>query len=142
MTVWCAISIRGKSNPIIAQGNIDANAYQNNILTPGLLPFLNALPNPGQMEFQHDGATAHKARTTNQFLHANNVRVMGPWLAKSPDLNPIEHVWSMIGSAVRNGPNPPRNQDEMAQALIREWNAIDNWTIQRLIYSMRRGVLQ
>ena len=46
--VWGAISIRGKSNLIIAQGNIDANAYQNNILTPGLLPFLNAVPNPGQ----------------------------------------------------------------------------------------------
>ena len=75
--VWGAISIRGKSNVIIAQGNIDAIAYQNNIFTPGLLPFLNALPNPGQMEFQHDGATAHTARTTNQFLHAKNVRVMG-----------------------------------------------------------------
>ena len=44
----------------------------------------------------------------------------------------------MIGSAVRNGPNPPRNQDEMAQALIKEWNLIDNWTLQRLIFSMRR----
>ena len=76
--VWGAISIRGKSNLIIAQGNIDANAYQNNIVTQGLLPFLNALPNPGQMEFQHDVATALTARTTNQFLHANNVRVMGP----------------------------------------------------------------
>ncbi len=44
----------------------------------------------------------------------------------------------MIGSAVRSGPYPPRNQDELAQALIKEWNAIDNLTIQRLIYSMRR----
>ena len=73
-----AISIRGKSKLIIAQGNINANAYQNNIVTQGLLPFLNALPNPGQMEFQHDAATAHTARTTNQFLHANHLRVMGP----------------------------------------------------------------
>ena len=90
------------------------------------------------MEIKLAGATAYTAGTTNQFLHAKNVQVMGPWPAKSPDLNPIEHVWSMIGSAVRNGPNPPRNQDEMAQALITKWNAIDNWTIQRLIYSMRR----
>ena len=48
----------------------------------------------------------------------------------------------MIGSAVRSGPYPPRNQDELAQALIREWNAIDNLTIQRLIYSCAVGVLQ
>ena len=76
--VWGAISIRGKSNVIIAQGNIDTIAYQNNILTPGLLPFLNTLPNQAQRELQHDGATTQTARTTNQFLHAKNVRVMGP----------------------------------------------------------------
>ena len=50
----------------------------------------------------------------------------------------IENIWSTIGTAARNGPNPPRNPAEMADALRREWDAIDDWTIRRLIFSMRR----
>ncbi|GFT17552.1 hypothetical protein TNCV_4807891 [Trichonephila clavipes] len=33
------------------------------------------------------------ARTT--FLDTENVRLL-PWLARSPDLSPIENVWSMV----------------------------------------------
>ena len=136
--VWGAISVRGKSDLIITQGNIDATYYQDQILTPGLLPLLNNLPNRDNIEFQHDGCTVHTARTTQAFLQANNINVMTPWPPKSPDLNPIENIWSIIGTAVRNGPNPPRNPAEMADALRREWDAIDDWTIRRLIFSMRR----
>ena len=63
---------------------------------------------------------------------------MVPWPAKSPDMNPIEHIWAKMGTAIRNGPNPPTNLVEMEAALRREWNAIDQGTIQRLIFSMRR----
>ena len=38
--VWGAISIRGKGELIINRGNIDAPAYQDQILTPDLLPLL------------------------------------------------------------------------------------------------------
>ena len=55
--VWGAISVREKSDLIITHRNIDATYYQDQILTPGLLPLLNNLPNRENIEFKHDGCT-------------------------------------------------------------------------------------
>jgi len=43
-----------------------------------------------------------------------------------------------MGTSMRNSLNNPTNPAEMAAALRREWIAINQWTIQRLIFSMRR----
>jgi hypothetical protein len=43
--------------------------------------------------FQHDNARPHTARATVDFLAIQNVTVL-PWLFKSLDLNPIEHLQS------------------------------------------------
>ena len=43
----------------------------------------------------HDNASVHKRRPAREILDANEVETM-PWPANSPDLNPIENVWSMM----------------------------------------------
>uniref|UniRef100_A0AAZ3P7I4 Transposase Tc1-like domain-containing protein n=1 Tax=Oncorhynchus tshawytscha TaxID=74940 RepID=A0AAZ3P7I4_ONCTS len=53
-----------------------------------VVPFLQAHP---YMTLQHDNATSHTARSVRDFLQDRNVSTL-PWLAKSPDLNPIEHI--------------------------------------------------
>jgi hypothetical protein len=44
-----------------------------------------------------------------------------PWLAKSPDLNPIDHVRDLLDRRVRARAIPPRNVRELAGALVEEW---------------------
>ena len=49
----------------------------------------------------HDNARPHVAMVCRQFLNRNNVNGVLPWLAVSPDMNPIEHIWDYLGRNVR-----------------------------------------
>uniref|UniRef100_A0AAZ3SEV3 Tc1-like transposase DDE domain-containing protein n=1 Tax=Oncorhynchus tshawytscha TaxID=74940 RepID=A0AAZ3SEV3_ONCTS len=66
----------------------DESRYREDILLPHVVPFLQAHPD---MTLQHDNTTSHTALSVRDFLQDRNVSVL-PWPAKSPDLNPIEHV--------------------------------------------------
>ena len=134
--IWAAISADGKSNIIRFNGNVTARRYQDEALLPGLIPFLNR--HNQQVLFMQDNATPHRAHTTRAFLQANNVNVFGPWPAKSPDMNPIENLWSQMETAIQRRPNRPTNRDELWQAVQDEWANINMFDVRRLVLSMRR----
>ena len=75
------------------------------------------------MTLQHDNATSHTARSVRDFLQVRNVSVL-PWTAKSPDLNPIEHIWDLLVWKVRARAIPPEMSKELAGALVEEWGNI------------------
>ena len=84
--------------PIVRfQGAVNAVRYQNDILLPLVIPHIRV--NRGMILAQ-DNAPCHSARTTQQLLRANNVRLLD-WPAKSLDLNPIRHVWDLLKRRVR-----------------------------------------
>ena len=43
----------------------------------------------------------------------------------SPDLNPIENIWSILGTRVRRREAPVSNVQELTTALIQEWASPD-----------------
>ena len=73
---------------VVIAGNLKAVRYREDILLPHVVPFLQAHPD---MTLQHDNATSHTACSVRDLLQDRNVSVL-PWPAKSPDLNPNEHV--------------------------------------------------
>ncbi|GFV98099.1 gag-pol [Trichonephila clavipes] len=58
------------------------------------------------------------------------------WPACSPDLNPIEHVWDILGRRIAARPRSPATVRDLEIALLEEWNSIPQSLIDNLIASM------
>ena len=59
------------------------------------LHVLNFMSIHGCTTFQHDSAPCHKAKSVMNWFHTKNVRML-KWAGNSPDLNPIENLWTLI----------------------------------------------
>ena len=103
--VWGGVLHHHRTELVVIAGNLNAVRYREDILLPHVVPFLQAHPD---MTLQHENATSHTARSVCDFLQNRNVSVL-PWPAKSPDLNPIDHVWDLLDRRVRARAIPPRN---------------------------------
>ena len=115
--VWGGVSQNHQTELVVIAGNLNAVRYRVDILLPHVVHFLQVHPD---MTLQYANATSHTACSVRQFLQDRNVSVL-PWPAKSPDLNPIEHVWDLLDRRVRARAIPPRNIQELAGALVEEW---------------------
>ena len=70
----------------------------------------------------------------------NKINVLPDWPSQSPDLNPIEHLWSELGRRIRNRPQVIKNITELETALQEEWSKISMNQIISLIESMPRRI--
>ncbi|GFW09562.1 transposable element Tcb2 transposase [Trichonephila clavipes] len=50
------------------------------------------------------------------------------WPANSPYLNPIEHIWDMIGRQIAALSHPPNSVTELKRALQEDWNRLSPTT--------------
>ncbi|GFV96328.1 transposable element Tcb1 transposase [Trichonephila clavipes] len=62
------------------------------MLEPVVLPYLQGLTTT---IFQQDNARPHVARIVQRFFVNPQIELL-PWPALSPDLSPIENMWSMV----------------------------------------------
>ncbi|UYV72410.1 Transposase [Cordylochernes scorpioides] len=83
-----------------------------------------------------DNARPHRARLVNGHLQSENIRRMD-WPARSPDLNPIEHVWDALGRRIGARHPSPRTLVELRTALLEEWGLLPLDLLQSLVKSMR-----
>ena len=100
--VWAGISAQEKTDlHVIDNGTLTALRYVNEILDVYVRPY----------------AGAHRALITDQYLEQATI-VRMEWPARSPDLNPIEHAWDMLQTAVSSRPVQPASVEELRQALL------------------------
>uniref|UniRef100_A0A8C5MJU2 Tc1-like transposase DDE domain-containing protein n=1 Tax=Leptobrachium leishanense TaxID=445787 RepID=A0A8C5MJU2_9ANUR len=65
-----------------------------------MLPTLWEQFGAGPFLFQHDCAPVpHVAGVCQQFLQDEGIDAMD-WPARSPDLNPIEHIWDIMSRSI------------------------------------------
>ncbi|GFX21344.1 transposable element Tc1 transposase [Trichonephila clavipes] len=73
--------------------NVNAHIYRNDILNAFVRPC--ALPIGDAFELQDDNARSNRARIVDTYLEQETIQRM-QGLARSPDLNPIENVYSRM----------------------------------------------
>ncbi|GFU42385.1 transposable element Tcb1 transposase [Trichonephila clavipes] len=87
--------------------------------------------------FMDDNAQCHRTIAAEQLLESEDIERMD-WAARSPDLNPIEHVWDFLGRRLAARTLPPVTIRELRLALQDEWAAMPQRLIDTLILSMGR----
>ncbi|GFX15239.1 transposable element Tcb2 transposase [Trichonephila clavipes] len=109
--------------------------YCNDILLPYVRLFRGAMGL--QFLFMDDNAPCHRTVAAEQLLETEDIERMD-WPTRSPDLNPIEHVWDFLGRHLAARTLPPVTIRELRLALQDEWAAMPQQLIDPLILSMGR----
>ncbi|GFV68468.1 transposable element Tcb2 transposase [Trichonephila clavipes] len=116
-------------------GSVNGTRYCNEILLPYVRLFRGAMGL--QFLFMDDNAPCHRTVAAEQLLESEDIERMD-WLARSPDLNTIEHVWDFLGRRLAARTLPPVTIRELRLALQDEWAAMPQQLIDTLILSMGR----
>jgi transposase len=70
--------------------------------------------------FMDDSTRPHRDRVITDYLRDESITTL-PWPARSPDLNPIEHIWDIIGLRVKERTSPVQTLNDLKQTLHQEW---------------------
>jgi transposase len=136
--VWGFISHDCKLDLVTIQGNLTGDQYISDILQP-VVPHFNNHPLATRPVYMDDNARPHHSRAVTTYLQSEAMTSV-PWPAMSPDLNPIEHIWDMLGHHIQAREPPVQNICQLEAALDREWQQLSQQDIRRLTGGMRRRV--
>jgi transposase len=133
---WGGISVKGLVGFYSFKDIMDG-AYYIRILKNHLIP--NARRLLGRhWRLQQDNDPKHRSRLAMDFLWKQAPEVM-EWPSNSPDVNPVENLWSHIKRSVEK--RKPSNLDELDDFLHEEWEKIDLYLLNNLIKSMKTRCL-
>ncbi|GFX45650.1 transposable element Tcb2 transposase [Trichonephila clavipes] len=134
--VWGGIMLGSRTDLHIFDAvSVNGTRYCNEILLPYVRLFRGAMGL--QFLFIDDNAPSHRTVAAEQLLESEDIERLD-WPARSPDLNPIEHVWEFLGSRLAARTLPPVTIRELRLALQDEWAAMPQQLIDTLILSMGR----
>ncbi len=120
-------------------GNMNGDLYTK-ILEEDLQESLSYFgKDAGEVIFQQDNDPKHVCQKARTWFEGNGFKVL-PWPAQSPDLNPIEHLWTHLKVKLGEYERPPGGMIELWERTEKEWNKIDAVVCQNLIESMPRRV--
>ena len=118
--LWGRISKRGPTQLLIFSGIMESEFYTNEILKNTLKPFLeNVYPDGHRL--QQDNDPKHTSIRAKNYMTANNIN-WWKWPSESPDINPIEMVWSDLKRVVAK--QNPTTLDQLEMYCQQYWDTV------------------
>ena len=151
VNIWGAMSASGLSAiHIMPQGHtVDAEYYVEDILEKEVKPLLKRskrtneattnkmVVNKRRFTFQQDGAPAHTSKHAQDWCLQNlpNFINKDDWPGNSPDINPMENLFSILNEKVYCDPEP-QTLDELKKRIRKAWWEITIDCLKSLLHSM------
>lgn len=152
--VWAAMSARHLIGPFFINGTVNAQSYVN-LLRDDFIPALQQRGILQRSHFQQDGAPAHTAALTRNFLDENFPnRWVGkygptPWPARSPDITSCDNaLWGLLKpNIIRHKVGTVQDlkdviHQEFANFPLNRLEAINDRTFRRMHLCVEKQGLQ
>ncbi|GFS73890.1 spectrin alpha chain, non-erythrocytic 1 [Trichonephila clavipes] len=133
--VWGGIILGSRTVLHVQSVTMTGHLYRDVILEQHVRLFRGSMG--AEFLFMDDNARPHRANIVDECLQSEDITRMD-WPAYSPDLNPIEHVWDMLGRLMAARQPTPTYLLELRRALLDEWCNIPQDQIDNLILSIPR----
>ncbi|GFX92400.1 transposable element Tcb1 transposase [Trichonephila clavipes] len=134
--VWGGIGYHSRTPIVCIAGTLNSQHYISKVLEPVVFPYLQGL---ATALFQQYNARSHMTRIVQRFFVNHQIELL-PWQARSPELSPIENMWSMVAQRLTQITPPAATPDHLWQRMEAAWSAIPQEHIQSLFESMPRRV--
>lgn len=133
--IWGCITHLGPGYMCKIEGNMDQNLYLE-ILNRDLMDTIRYYKmKPANIIFQQDNDPKHTAKSVKEWLK-NQIFETLAWPAQSPDLNPIENLWSQVKRSLNYFATPPKGMLELWERIEKIWNEISADQCLKLVESM------
>ncbi|GFU50891.1 transposable element Tcb1 transposase [Trichonephila clavipes] len=117
---WGGIGYHYRTPLVCIGGTLNSQRCISEVLESFVLPYLQGL---ATAVFQQDNARSHVARIVQRFSVNYQIEFL-PWPARSPDLSPIENMWSMVAQRLTQITPPAATSDQLWQRGEAAWSAV------------------
>ncbi|GFV99974.1 transposable element Tcb1 transposase [Trichonephila clavipes] len=105
--VWGGIGYHSRTPLVCIAGNLNSQHYISEVLEPVVLPYFQGF---ATAIFQQDNARPHVTRIVQRFFVNHKIELL-PWLARSPDLSPLENMGSTVAQRLTQSTPPAATSD-------------------------------
>lgn len=139
INVWGCFAADGVGNLCQVNGILEQVQYRD-ILLKHMIPSAGKLfdvANGEKWIFQQDNDPKHTAGFTKEWFYGFRVTVLD-WPAQSPDLNPIENLWSELDRRLKD--RKTNTKEDLFRVIEEGWNNLPKEYLKTLVESMPRRI--
>ncbi|GFS59178.1 transposable element Tcb1 transposase [Trichonephila clavipes] len=134
--VWGGIGYLSRSPLVRIAGTLNSQRYISMVLEPVVLPDLQGLT---PAIFEQYNTRPHVARIVQRLFVNHQIELL-PW-TRSPDISPIENMWSMVVQRLIQITPPAATPDQLWPPVEAAWSTVPKNT-SKVSLNQCRGVWQ